>query len=289
AAGEASVSQEGPPPARGGLLRGLLTQPEEQKQAPWHLMAEEAVLTALHSSKGSGLSAAAAARNLAEYGPNLLPEAEPRSGLSMLFEQFNSLPVGLLAAAAGVSLLTGGVADALVIMGVVAINATVGYITESQSEKTIHSLKRLVHPSAVVLRDGSPREVRAEEVVVGDILVLKPGSYVAADGRLLEAQRLSVDESTLTGGRGPAGKSTALLPPQDLPLGDRVNMVYMGTLVTGGQGLAVVVATGRFTEIGKIQLLAGEAQAPETPMERQLSQMGTQLVYLAGGVCALVF
>jgi P-type Ca2+ transporter type 2C len=289
AADEGPGSPEEQPPARGGLLRGFLTQLEEQKQAPWHLMAEEAVLTALHSSKASGLSTVAVTHNLGTYGPNLLPEAEPRSGLSMLLEQFNSLPVGLLAAAAGVSLFTGGVADALVIMGVVAINATVGYVTESQSEKTIHSLKRLVHPSALVLRDGSPREVRAEEVVVGDILVLKPGSYVAADGRLIEAQRLSVDESTLTGESVPVGKVTAPLTPQDLPLGDRVNMVYMGTLVTGGQGLAVVVATGRFTEIGKIQLLAGEAQAPETPMERQLRQMGTQLVYIAGGVCALVF
>ena len=283
------VSQEEQPPTRSGLLRSFITQGEEQKLASWHLMAEEAVLTALHSSKVAGLSSTTATRNLETYGPNLLPEAEPRSGLSMLLGQFNSLPVGLLTAAAGISLFTGGVVDALVIMGVVAINATVGYVTESQSEKTIHSLKHLVHPSALVIRDGSPKEVRAEEVVVGDILVLKPGSYIAADGRLFEAQRLSVDESVLTGESVPVNKVTAPLAQQDLPLGDRVNMVYMGTLVTGGQGLAVVVATGRFTEIGKIQTLAGEAEAPETPMERQLSQMGTQLVYLSGGVCTVVF
>ncbi len=109
------------------------------------------------------------------------------------------------------------------------------------------------------------------------------------DGRLIEAQRLSVDESTLTGESVPVSKVTTPLTNPDLPLGDRVNMVYMGTLVTGGQGLAVVVATGRFSKIGKIQTLASEAEAPETPMERQLSQMGTQLVYLASGVGALVF
>jgi P-type Ca2+ transporter type 2C len=282
------VPQEHQPPTR-SLLHDFRASREEPQQAPWHLMTEGAVLTALHSSKASGLSNAAARHNLETYGPNLLPEAEPRSGLSMLVEQFNSLPVGLLAAAAGVSLFTGGVVDALVIMGVVVINATVGYATESQSEKTIHSLKRLVHPSALVIREGSPKEVRAEEVAVGDLVVLKPGSYIAADGRLIEAQRLSVDESVLTGESVPVSKVTAPLVRSDLPLGDRVNMVYMGTLVTGGQGLAVVVATGRFTEIGKIQTLAGEAEAPETPMERQLSQMGTQLVYISGGVCTLVF
>ncbi len=169
------LSQKEQPPARNSLLYSLFAQAEEQKQAPWHLMDGDTVLAALHSSKVSGLSTAAAAHSLETYGPNLLPEAEPRSGLSMFLEQFNSLPVGLLAAAAGISLFTGGLADALVIMGVVAINATIGYVTESQSEKTIQSLKSLVHPSALVIRDGSPKEVRAEEVAVGDILVVKPG------------------------------------------------------------------------------------------------------------------
>jgi Ca2+-transporting ATPase len=284
-----SVPQKEKFSVSGSFLPSLFVQAEEQKNAAWHLMDAGDVLTAFHSSPASGLSIVAAKRNLETYGPNLLPEAEPRSGWSMLLEQFNSLPVGLLAAAAGISLFTGGLADAVVIMGVVAINATIGYVTESQSEKTIHALKSLVRPSALVIRDGSPHEIRAEEVVVGDILLLRPGSYIAADGRLLEVRRLSVDESALTGESVPVSKITAPLTSLDLPLGDRINMVYMGTLVTGGQGLAVVVATGRYTEIGKIQMLASEAESPKTPMERQLDQMGTQLVYISGGVCALVF
>ena len=282
-------SRQENPSRKSSLLRGLLAQTEKQQSAAWHLMDARAVLEAFHSSKALGLSSQAAQTNLEVYGLNLLPEAEPRSGLSMFLDQFNSLPVGLLAAAAGISLSTGGLADALVIMGVVAINATIGYVTESQSEKTIHSLKSLVRPSALVIRDGSPKEIRAEEVAIGDILILKPGSYVVADARLIEAQRLSVDESALTGESVPVSKVATPLNKPALPLGDRVNMVYMGTLVTGGQGLAVVVATGRFTELGKIQTLASEAEPPETPMERQLSQMGTQLVYVSGGVCALVF
>jgi Ca2+-transporting ATPase len=125
--------------------------------------------------------------------------------------------------------------------------------------------------------------------VPGDLLVLKPGSYVAADSRLVDVHRLSVDESTLTGESLPVHKTITPIMGADVPLADRVNMVYMGTLVTGGQGIAVVVATGRFTEIGKIQALAGEAQTPETPLERQLDQLGTQLVLLSIVVCGLVF
>lgn len=262
---------------------------QQDRQPPsWHLMSTEATLAALGASP-TGLSSAEAQERLRAYGPNRLPESEPRSALEILFDQVNSLPVGLLTVAAGVSLVTGGLADAVVIMGVVAINATIGYFTESQSEQTIRSLKSLVHPSATVVRDGVPKTVRAEEVVPGDVLVLKPGSYIAADSRLLETQRLSVDESALTGESVPVHKITATLTNPDLPLADRLNMLYMGTLVTGGQGLAVVVATGRATEIGHIQLLADEAEVPQTPMERQLDQMGAQLVLISGGVCGLVF
>ena len=217
------------------------------------------------------------------------------SGLSILIDQFKSLPVALLGAAAGLSIVTGGIADALVILGVVAINGAIGYITESQSEKTIHSLKSLVRPSALIIREGSLREIGAEDIVPGDIIVLRPGSYVAADARLIEAHHLSIDESALTGESMPVIKRVQKLQTHDselqtdIPLADRLNMVYMGTLVTGGQGLAVVIATGRFTEIGKIQTLVGEARTPETPMERQLNRMGTQLVLISGAVCGVVF
>lgn len=152
----------------------------------------------------------------------------------MFLDQFKSLPVGLLSVAAGLSMATGGVADAVVIMGVVFINAVIGYATESNSEKIINSLKHLVKPSAVVIRDGISQEISATEIVLGDILVLRLGSYVPADARLIEANRLSVDESALTGESLPVPKNTEPLTNQDIPLGDRVNMVYMGTLVTGG-------------------------------------------------------
>jgi Ca2+-transporting ATPase len=289
-----------PPLKKGGYggistrkLRKLITRSEDQRVEQWHLKEADGILSLLKTSKASGLSREQVGKNLKKYGPNLLPESVPRSAFSIILNQLKSLPVALLGAAAGISIFTGGIADALVIIGVVAINTAIGYITESQAEKTIHSLKSLVRPSGHVIRDGAVREISAGDIVIGDILVLRPGSYVSADARLIEANHLSVDESALTGESMPAIKTVMSLElgvkSCEIPLADRTNMVYMGTLATGGQGIAVVVATGRFTEIGKIQTLVGEAEAPETPMERQLDRMGGQLVVIGGVVCGMVF
>jgi Ca2+-transporting ATPase len=201
----------------------------------------------------------------------------PTPGFSILVDQFKSIPVYLLSASALLSIFTGGVADAVVIMAVVAINAAIGYVTESQSEMTINSLKRLVRPSADVIRDGRPLQIRAEKVLPGDILILRPGSYVTADCRIVDSHYLSIDESALTGESLPVIKSAEPLAERVIPLADRLNMAYMGTLVTGGQGLAVVVGTGRFTEIGRIQEMVGEARTPKTPMENSWNPSATSL------------
>ncbi|MDZ8185294.1 MAG: HAD-IC family P-type ATPase [Nostoc sp. ChiSLP02] len=267
----------------------LPTSGQKQQILPWHILKVDTAIADLHTSATSGLSTNTATSQLQKYGANVLAESETRSKLSIFLDQFKSLPVALLGLAAGLSVATGGVADAFVIMGVVVINAVIGYATENQSEKIINSLKHLVKPSAVVIRDGISQEISATEIVLGDILVLRPGSYVAADARLIEANRLSVDESALTGESLPVAKNIEPLTKQDIPLGDRANMVYMGTLVTGGQGLAVVVATGQFTEMGRIHTLVAESETPETPMQKQLDQAGSQLVLISGAVCALVF
>jgi Ca2+-transporting ATPase len=270
-------------------LRLQVKHAEVQIEEQWHLRSAQSVLDHFGISKRSGLTAEGAKASLARFGPNVLPEAVPRSGWSIFIEQFKSLPVGLLGVAAGISAVTGGLIDALVILGVVAINAAIGYVTESQSERTIHSLKTLTRPLASVVRDGAVQTVGAEHVTPGDLLVLRPGSYIAADARLIEVEHLSVDESALTGESLPVQKTLAPLMTPVVPLADRTCMVYRGTLVTGGQGLAIVVATGRFTEIGRIQSLMGEARSPETPMERQLDQIGNQLVLICGAVCGVVF
>jgi Ca2+-transporting ATPase len=272
-----------------GLLKGLFAAAVDQPREPWHLWEEDKVADRWRTSSENGLTNRQVAENREAYGLNLLPESEPRSGWEIFAGQFKSLPVALLAAAAGLSVVTGGLVDAVLIMGVVVLNAAIGYKTESESEKIIRSLQTLVRPVAQVVRQGEVQEVLAEDVVPGDLVVLRPGSYVPADARLLAANHLSVDESALTGESLPVLKSTQVLQKENIPIADRLNMVFMGTLVTGGEGLAVVVATASFTEIGLIQTLVGEAATPETPLERQLSAVGDQLVLVCLGVSGLVF
>lgn len=260
-----------------------------QEAERWHLIESKVVLASLNSSSKHGLSAEAAQRNRDLYGLNVVPEPPPRSKLAIFVEQFQSLPVALLAGAAALSAVTGGVADAIVIMAVVGINAVIGFVTENEAEKTISSLKQLIRPYAHIIREAGVREIPAEQILVGDILILKPGTYVAADARIVKANHLTVDESALTGESMPASKDTSVLKGTHIPLADRYNMVYSGTLVTGGQGLAVVVAIGRSSEIGKIQSLVAEAESPDTPIERQLDTIGNQLVLISSAICGLVF
>ncbi len=271
------------------MVSGLFAAAETQREEAWHCLETDAVLASFDSFRETGLTRDKAADHLRKYGPNILPESTPRSRFSILVDQFKSLPVYLLGAAAGISVLTGGLADAVVIMSVVAVNGVIGYVTESESEKTIQSLKRLVRPSAEVIRESNAARISAEELVPGDLLVLKPGTSVCADCRVVEASHLTLDESVLTGESMPVMKSPEALTRPDIPLADRVNMVYMGTLVTGGHGIAVVVATGMYTEVGQLQMLVSEAESPETPMERQLTKIGDQLVLISGAACGIVF
>ncbi len=270
-------------------VRHLFSFVEEQPREPWHLLEAESALAKWETSKASGLSRQIARRNLERFGPNMLPEAEPRSGLSIFLEQFNSLPVYLLGAAAALSLFTGGLADAVLIAGVVVGNGLIGYKTEIEAEKTIRSLQTMVRPTALVVREGELQEISTVEVTPGDLCVLRPGSYVPADGRIVEASHLSLDESALTGESLPVVKSVQALRGENIPLGDRVNLGFMGTLVTGGEGLMVVVAIGSSTEIGLIQSMTGEAEAPDTPLQRQLDQLGNRLVWVCFGLCGAAF
>jgi len=256
---------------------------------PWHTTGANDAVAALEGSADAGLSNEVARQRLAAYGPNRLPEAPRRSKFEIFFSQLNSLPVALLGAAAGISILTGAIIDAVAIMAVVAINASIGFATESEAERTISSLKTLINPSAVVVRDGDRMRIDARDLVPGDLMILEPGTYIGADCRLVEAAHLTIDESSLTGESVPVLKDPQVIEEANIPLADRKNIVYTGTLVTGGQGRGIVVATGRFTEIGKLQAMIGETIAPQTPMEKQLNTIGNQLVWVCGAICGLVF
>ena len=254
----------------------------------WHRQEVAEILAELNTSVMAGLSSIGVRESVAKYGTNILPEAKPRSGLIVFLGYFWSIPVALLTLAAILSLVTGSQVDTAVIMGVVVINAVLGYVTESRSERIILSLKNLVTPSTWVIRNGQEIEIDSSSVAVGDILILKPGSYVAADVRLVESDRLTIDESALTGESVPVLKNTQLLTEKGIPLAERYNMAYRGTYVTGGQGLGVAIATGQETEMGRVQALVSETAIPQTPLSKQLDRTGGQLVVLSSAVCLIV-
>lgn len=255
----------------------------------WHSLSERRVAALLDSDPKNGLSSTVAAARLLRDGSNSLPAPEPPSALRLFLEQFATVPVALLGASAAISLATGGVADALVIAGVVLTNAGIGYFTESGAQRSMGALTTTVAHRAAVWRDGAACEIAAAETAVGDVLMLTPGAWIAADARLLTAAGLSIDESALTGESLPVQKAAEVLPRAETPLAERHNMVYSGTLVTGGSGRAMVVATGVHTEMGQVRALVNTTRPPPTPMQRQLDDMGRQLAWVSGGICGVVF
>lgn len=262
------------------------------QESKWHLMPIEDVLRTFNSIKNFGLSLEVYEENLKKYGTNSLPEPVMRTRLEIFLEQFKSLPVLLLGAASIISIFTGGLIDAVVILTVIMLNASIGCVTEYEVEQTITSLKKIIKPTALVIRNGKISEIEAEKLVPGDIFILKPGSFVPADGRILEAFNLTVDESALTGESMPVSKTQdKIIEDHDdspVSLAERYNMVFMGTRVTSGQGIAITVATGIFTEIGKIQSLIINQSTPKTHIEEQLDTIGKQLVIASSVICGIV-
>ena len=257
-------------------------------RTPWHAMDAAAVTARLEVAPARGLSTTEAAARLATYGPNSLPTPEPKSAMAILVDQVATLPVALLAGAAAVSLLSGGVFDALVIVGVVAVNAAVGYVTESRVERILTSLQRMAVPTAMVRRDGQPSLVPAAELVPGDVVLLRAGHEVPADGRLLDdAEGLLVNESLLTGESMPVPKRAQVVHPDGTPLAERTNLVFAGTVVSEGAGLAMVTDTGRSSEVGQIRALIAQSAAPSTPLETHLAQMGRTLVGVTTALCGV--
>jgi Ca2+-transporting ATPase len=252
----------------------------------WHRLPAPEVLERLATPGPRGLSTDEAERRLATAGANRLPTPAPKSSLEILAGHLTSLPVLLLGGAAALSLLSAAPIEAAVILAVVAANATVGYVTERRVERVLTSLQTVTTPRALVRRAGADTVVPAAAVVPGDVLVLKAGHDVPADARLIEVDGLSVDESTLTGESVPVAKTASVPAGTNGALGDRVNMAYAGTVVAEGSGLAVVTATGRHTEIGRIRALVADAGSPPTPLEIQLDRTGRRLVGLSLGACA---
>jgi Ca2+-transporting ATPase len=252
-----------------------------------HARAAAEVAEALGVDPGPGLTAAEAGRRLARYGPNRLAEAPRRSAWVILFVQFQSLVVLLLAAAAAVSFAFGDWIEGLAIFVVIAVNTAIGFTTELQAVRSMEALRRMARTRARARRDGVERQVDSHELVPGDVVVLEGGDLVPADVRLLEASKLLADESTLTGESVPVDKRADPVA-EDAVLGDRTSMLYLGTALTRGAAEGLVVATGRGTELGRIATLAATAGDETTPLEVRLEELGRRLIWVTLVVAALV-
>ncbi|NRO22045.1 Calcium-transporting ATPase 1 [Lactobacillus helveticus] len=252
----------------------------------YYLQTKAKVLEELKTSSG-GLSSQQAKDNLAKYGKNALIEGKKKTTLQVFLEQFKDLMVIILIIAAVISAFTGELESTLVIIAVLILNAILGTVQHIKAEKSLESLKSLSSPSAKVLRDGKKIEIDSKDVVPGDIMLLEAGDMVTADGRILDNFSLQVNESSLTGESTNIDKADVEFD-HEMPLGDRINMVYSSSLVTYGRANVVVTATGMNTEIGKIASLMNETKERRTPLQISLDKFSSKLATAILIICAIV-
>ena len=246
-------------------------------------------LNELSSSLDEGLSTTQASQKLEVYGLNELVERGGKSPWRILLEQFTAVMVVVLLIAGVISLLLGEYIDAAAIFIIVILNAILGFSQEYRAEQAMAALKKMSVPTVKVRRDGHVVEISARELVPGDIVLLEVGNLISADCRLVESVNLSIDESALTGESVPVDKDASFIAEGDVPLGDRLNMAFMGTVITYGRGAAVVTETGMQTELGNIADLIQGAEEEQTPLQRRLDQLGKWLAAAALVLVVIIF
>lgn len=256
---------------------------------PWHTLSSQAVLDRLDVRPEEGLSPAQVRERRARYGPNAIAEGPRRGVLRLVGEQFADVMVLLLVAAAIVAGVVGEAQDVITILAIVVLNAVLGFVQDYRAERAVAALRALAAPHASVRRGGAASEVPASELVPGDIVLLDAGRIVPADLRLVEVAHLRVEEAALTGESNPAEKRTEAVRAHDVPLGDRVDMAYKGTVATYGRGTGVVVATGMETELGRVAALVQGAGEGRTPLQRRLAHFARRLAVGILAVCGLLF
>ncbi len=254
----------------------------------WHALGVDDIVRRLNSDTTRGLTEAEALRRLARHGRNTLTQATGRSALAIFARQFASLIVALLITASALAFALGENIEGLSILVVILVNAVIGFLTEWKADRTLAALRTQTVPVAHVIRDGLERRIPAADLVPGDLVVLSAGARVPADGRIVESVRLAIMEAVLTGESEAVSKTTEALADADAPLGDRVNLGFMGTTITDGRGLLLVTATGARTEMGKIGLLLDETTTRATPLEDKLARLGRLLVVIVLGLCAVI-
>ncbi|WP_296494581.1 cation-translocating P-type ATPase [Rhodoferax sp.] len=259
------------------------------EHTPWHARSSSDAALALDTHPVEGLTTAAVAQRLATFGENKLDEAAVRPLWLKFVDQFKNFLVIVLLFAAGLAWIIGDLKDAAVILIVVILNAGLGFWQEHRAERTLAALKDMLAAHARVRRDAQVTEVAASQLVPGDIVLLEAGDRVPADGRLLVAHNLEAEEAALTGESQAVNKHTGTLDSADLPLGDRLNLLFMNTVLTRGRAELLVTDTGMRTEMGKLAGMIASAEEAQTPLQRQLDTLGKKLAAIAGAVVSVIF
>ena len=261
----------------------------------WETLRKEEVLRKLKTNARSGLNDEEVIFRRNKYGKNKLEDKPKESLLVKFLKQFNDFMIIILIIAsvisATVSYFQGenDYIDSIIIIIIVILNAIMGVVQEAKAEKSIEALKEMTPPKAKVVRDGIVKEINADELVPGDIIILEAGNYVAADCRLLESHNLKIEESSLTGETEAVLKNADMIAKKDVALGDMLNMAFMASIVVNGSGKAVVTDIGMNTNVGKIAGMIIEDGTPETPIQKKLAQVGKVLGLVCLGICVLIF
>ena len=261
----------------------------------WHEQSTEEVARRLKTNTRIGLAETEVEKRKIEFGKNKLNEQKKEPIFIKFIKQFNDFMIIILIIASIVSALVSKMQgendyfDSIIIIAIVILNAIMGLVQEERAEKSIESLKKMTPEMAKVIRDGKTEEVIAEELVPGDIIELEDGKYVPADCRIIESFNLKIEESSLTGETIPVEKTKEMLKQKDITLADLKNMAFMTTVVTHGHGKAIVTETGMDTKIGQIANMIIKEEAPETPIQKKLSEVGKILGLVCLGICAVIF
>ena len=261
----------------------------------WETLRKEEVLKELKTSLKNGLNEEEVVFRKDKYGKNKISDKPKESFFIKFVKQFNDFMIIILIIASIISTTVSyfqgenDYIDSVIIIAIVVLNALMGVIQEAKAEKSIEALKEMTPMKAKVIRNGATKEVNAEELVPGDIIILEAGNYVPADARLLETHNLKIEESSLTGETEGILKNADMIAKKDIALGDMVNMAFMSSVVVNGNGKAVVTETGMNTKVGKIANMIIENESPETPIQRKLAQVGKILGLICLGICVLIF
>ena len=261
----------------------------------WQTLRKEEVLRQLGTNEKQGLTEKEVKERQEKYGKNKLEEKKKEGFIVKFIKQFNDFMIIILIIAsiisAAVSYIQGqnDYIDSIIIIAIVVLNAIMGLIQEERAEKSIESLKKLTPQIAKVIRDGETKEILAEELVIGDIIELSDGNYVPADCRIIESHNLKIEESSLTGEAEPSLKEANIICKKDIPLGDMKNMAFMASTVVNGTGKAIVTETGMETKVGQIANMIIEDEAPETPLQKKLGEVGKILGIACLAICIIIF